>query len=207
MAPLSYSELYRRAWNNMKDNLAFIAVLSFVFCTGVAAFNKIPVVGFIFTTLLTSSYFYTLLQIKNGKTIGYQDFFWGFLDLNRAIKLLIMSAVVTMIMVLAFILLVIPGVWFVVASSFATCIFVTKNPDPFDAIKASLKMVKGRWWYYFGLACLSGMVLFAGILCFVIGIFVSLPLISFVAIEATEHFYQTTHPASGELAPEPPPIA
>lgn len=213
---LTYSEIYSRAWNNMKNNLAFIAVLSFVFCLGMAAFSKIPFLGYVLSTILTASYYNALLQIKKGKTIDYKDFFWGFLDLNRAIKLLILGAATTIGLALGIIFLVIPGIWFLVAACFSNYIFVSRNQDPFEAIKESLRMVKGHWWYYLGLMLTACLVMIAGLCCFVIGIFVSLPLVTFAYIEAVEHFYHSNNPATANeqssdiattIAPEPPPLA
>lgn len=45
-----------------------------------------------------------------------------------------------------FVLLVVPGVWMLVAGYFAAQIAVLERASPFDAVTRSVRFVRGRWW-------------------------------------------------------------
>ncbi len=210
----TYSEFFSRAWNNMKDNLAFIAALTVVMLVGCWGFSLIPFVGSFFAGLISSGYLYCLYRMKKGHVIGYKDFFWAFMDFNRLIKILILNSVIGVVAIIAYICLILPGIWWTVATIFAGSIFVMKNEDPMAAVKSSMNIVKDRWWYFFGMGCLVVLVNIAGTLSLLIGLFVTIPLTAYVLIEVVEHFYNPAVPAGEQqmdiaqsASAEPPPIA
>ncbi len=210
----TYSEFFSRAWNNMKDNLAFVAALTAVMLVGCWGFSLIPFVGSFFAGLVSSGYLYCLYRMKKGHVIGYKDFFWAFVDFNRLIKILILNSVVGVVAIIAYICLILPGIWWTVATIFAGSIFVMKNEDPMAAVKSSMNIVKDRWWYFFGMGCLVVLANIAGTLSFLIGLFVTIPLTAYVLIEVVEHFYNPAVPAGEQQmdiaqssSAEPPPIA
>lgn len=45
-----------------------------------------------------------------------------------------------------FVLLIVPGVWTLVAGYFAAQIAVLERESPFDAVLRSIRFVRGRWW-------------------------------------------------------------
>lgn len=211
----TYSEFFSRAWNDMKDNLAFVAALSAVTIVGCWGFSLIPFIGSFFAGLISTGYLYCLYRMKKGHVIGYKDFFWAFVDFNRLIKILILNSIVGLIAIVAYICLIIPGIWWTVATIFAGTIFAIKNEDPMAAIKASMNIVKDRWWYFFGMGGLVVLANIAGALCLVIGVLVSMPLTAYVLIEVVEQFYHPAAVPAGEqqmdiaqtTSAEPPPIA
>ena len=204
---MTYSALFNRAWDDMKNNLAFVAGLSAVVMLITWTLSLIPFLGYIFSSLVSVGYINCLYQIKKGKIISYGDLFWGFTDINRLIQILIMSTVIVFIMTIGFFLLIAPGVWWMVATWLASTIFVLKTPDAVEAIKSSLKIVKDRWWYFFGLGTLVILMNIGGAMCFFIGLFVSVPMTALVCIEAVEQFYTGTAIDNSNLSPEPPALA
>jgi hypothetical protein len=202
---MSYSEIFNRAWNDMKNNLAFIAGLSLVTMIATWGLSLVPVIGWFASGLISMGYIRCLNQLKNGKTISYGDFFWGFVDINRLIQILILNLIVWFLMVIGFIFLFIPGIWWMVATWLSGPLFVIKNQDSVEAIKGSLQITKDRWWYFFGLGCLVVLLNIGGAMCFLIGLLISVPMTALIAIEVVEHFY--SHPMSSVAGAEPPPLA
>ncbi|MGN6188108.1 MAG: hypothetical protein ACTHOE_04365 [Conexibacter sp.] len=64
------------------------------------------------------------------------------------------------IVVVGFIVLLLPGIWLVVAGYFGAQIAVVERTGPFDAVMRSVELVRGHWWRTAGLL-LCGWVVFA----------------------------------------------
>lgn len=73
----------------------------------------------------------------------------------------------------AFLLLVIPGIYFAIALHFATIILVDQGIHGLQALAASRALVKGRWWPTFG-RLLAGSLLFGLLMFASVGILQSL---------------------------------
>jgi len=61
-------------------------------------------------------------------------------------------------------LLVLPGIWILVAGALAPTAIALEGRDPLAAIKRSVALVRGKWWRTFGLLMLAGMVMILGYL-------------------------------------------
>lgn len=75
------------------------------------------------------------------------------------------------------ILLVIPGIYWAVRLAFTHQRFVADGLGVKDAIRASFADTKGRWWSVFGLALMSLLLIVAGVLALIVGVFVALVLV------------------------------
>lgn len=76
------------------------------------------------------------------------------------------------------ILLILPGIYLAVKLAFAPVRWVEDGLGAVDAIKASFEDVKGRWWNVFGLALMGFLLFLAGLVALVVGVFVSMVLVS-----------------------------
>ena len=86
--------------------------------------------------------------------------------------------VLTMLIVVGgLILLIIPGIYWGVRLAFAQQRFIEDELGVMDAIRASRADVTGRWWNVFGLILMAILLVLAGLLALVVGVFVSLVLI------------------------------
>lgn len=193
MKSIVYSEIFDQAWSDMKSNIPLVAGLTLVYMMGVAVVTLIPYVGAALGAGLTCGYVVCLLRIRDGNDIGFRDFFWAFTSLSRFIHQLIMSMIVFTGSFLGMFLLLIPGIWFIVASHLSTYIFVTQpesKSDGIAAIRRSIQLTKGRWWQFFGLLCLLAVLNFFGFLCLLFGMLVSIPLSVLVMVRAMNFFEQ-----------------
>ena len=88
----------------------------------------------------------------------------------------------TILTVLGFILLIIPGIIIGLALSFATYIVIDRRTGPIAAIKESWRMTKGNRWRLFLLMALIALINLGGLLLLVVGLLVTMPvtMIAFV---------------------------
>jgi hypothetical protein len=74
-------------------------------------------------------------------------------------------------------LLVVPGIYWAVRLAFTHERFVADGLGVRDAIRASFADTRGRWWNVFGLAMMSILLILAGLLALVVGVFVAFVLV------------------------------
>jgi hypothetical protein len=75
------------------------------------------------------------------------------------------------------ILLIIPGIYWAVRLAFTHQRFVADGLGVKESIRASFADTRGRWWNVFGLAMMSLLLILAGALALVVGVFVALVLV------------------------------
>jgi hypothetical protein len=64
----------------------------------------------------------------------------------------------SIILIVAFLLFIVPGIWLSISLSFAMFILLLQNATIVESLKASFSLVKGRWWKVFGRNLLLGLV-------------------------------------------------
>jgi hypothetical protein len=82
-----------------------------------------------------------------------------------------------LIIVGGLVLLIIPGIYWAVRLAFTHQRFVADGLGVRDSIRASFADTGGRWWSVFGLAMMSLLLVIAGVLALIVGVFVALVLI------------------------------
>lgn len=73
-----------------------------------------------------------------------------------------------------FLLLIIPGIYLVCKLIFVPFLIMDKKVDPIQAVKLSFYLSKGYFWTIFGMGILSFFVLILGLICLIVGVFVSI---------------------------------
>jgi len=192
---MNYSEIFEKAWRGMKDNLALAAGLTFVFLVGLWVVSLIPFFGLIVSSPMTFGYIRCLDRLRRGEVFEFADFFWGFTSLNRLIQISILGAIHLLGSLVGFCLLILPGVWWGIATSWASSYFVLKNQDGMESIRASLQITKGRWWSMFGLMLLIGILNLAGVLMLGLGILITMPLTFLVFLTVVDSYADRPPPA------------
>ena len=182
----SISNIFDRSWNGIKDQLALTAGLTLVYLVGITAISMLPIVGGFLSAPFTAGYMVCLLKIRKNEDIDYNDVFWGFQNFNRFAQLLLGGFLVGFLLILATIFFVIPGIWFLVASSLTTAYLVLNDSDAVTALKKSLAAVKGRWWHVCLLMLALGLLTLIGMVCFLIGLLVTIPLVNLMILTAAE---------------------
>lgn len=203
---VSIREIMNRSWDVTKDNMALLAGLTLVWWLGMGAMSFLPVVGWMVTAPLTAGYYKSLMKIRAKGTVEFTDIFWGFLDFNRFIHLVLLSFLVTIIVCVASLLFIIPGIYYGVATFFATQAFVLYGDDSVGAIRKSIAMVKGRWWWTAEFLFMIALLNFLGFICVVIGLFISTPMTQLMTLEFAERFAQPEKEAEPAVSPSVFPV-
>lgn len=197
MSTLRYNDIFDKAWASMRENLGLIVGLTFVYLLAIAAVHSLSVIGTILVSFFHSGYVICLLRLRDKKNVEFQDFFWAFMDFHRLLQQALLHILLTIMIVGGFILLVVPGIYISVASSLSTIYFVLRQQDAIESIKNSVRLVSGRWWFMAGLWFLIGLLNLAGILCFLVGVVVSVPMTVFILVATFEALEKNTEPFPG----------
>jgi uncharacterized membrane protein len=71
---------------------------------------------------------------------------------------------------IAFVALIIPGIIVACRLAFVSYLVMDKGLDPIAAVETSWKLTKGHGWEIFGLALISILIFFIGLLCLIVGV-------------------------------------
>jgi len=103
-----------------------------------------------------------------GTLFAATDCFWRYLGA---------MIVYTLIIFAGFILLIIPGIIWSIKFCFCYYFIVDKGLGPIKALKASSRTTMGVKWELFGFGILCTLINMLGLLCLVVGIFVTFPVV------------------------------
>jgi hypothetical protein len=142
-----------------------------------AALHSIPYVGavasFAISTPLLMGNFIVCAKLLHGQTPGFRDFFSGF---QFFLPLLLLSLVAGVFIGIGTLLLIIPGLYLLVAYMFASYLVVDRGLDFWPAMELSRHTVTPRWFSYFAFVLLVALVNLAGAVALGLGLLVTIPL-------------------------------
>ena len=183
----SKGEAIRFGWNTMKENFWFFAgLLIFVFSLylilgfvdgitkdqhpGIAL--MVNLVSLFLQLLIGMGIIRITLKCCDNEKGKFSDLFSGF---PLLLKYFVGSIVYGAIVFLGFLLLIVPGVIWAIKYQFFTYLMVDQGLGPIAAIKKSGAVTKGSKWDLFTFGLLLGGINLLGVLCFLVGIFATIP--------------------------------
>lgn len=112
-----------------------------------------------------------LRGIRNGK-VDISELFDGFKKnyLNIVLAYLLTFAIIG----IGFVFLIIPGIIFACRLVFVPYLVMDKDMEAVAAVEKSWAMTKGYGWKIFGMGLLAILIFIAGLLCFIVGVFISI---------------------------------
>lgn len=116
-----------------------------------------------------------LLKFVDGQKGTIGDLF-SYFDIMMILKLFVSSLMYALLIMVGFILLVIPGIIFLVRFSYYMYFIVDKNMGPVDALTKSWEITKGNTLLLIGFALVVFFINVAGALLLLIGLLVTIPL-------------------------------
>lgn len=192
----SVSELISEAWGMVNGNKLpiFIAIVlagilgtivSYIGQIISALVSLIPMLSIVIDIVFgaTSSIFaigviIVVLKLANSEKVDAASDFCQFT--KYWVPILILSIVMSIIVAIGFTLLIIPGIYLAVAYSLAYWILVIHpNASFWDILEASRKIVTRRWFKFFILSLVLGLILFISAIPLGIGLIWTLPLCNF----------------------------
>ena len=140
--------------------------------------NAIPILGYISSFLLGGVFngglYYFYIKKVRGEAADIGDAFSGF---TLALGPLVLTGIVVSLMTLAgFILLILPGIYLAVAYSFAYMLVIDRKMEFWAAMEVSRRVISAQWWRMFALMIVGAIIAMLGLIGFLIGIFITMPI-------------------------------
>jgi len=115
------------------------------------------IITLVLSLIMTLSYVYVSLHLKKKGSMGFKDavgggmkYFWSYILLTLLLVILLIPL---------FLLLIIPGIIFVIYWILSSYILLNEGVGPWESMKRSMRMIKGRWWNTLGYLILLVIVL------------------------------------------------
>jgi uncharacterized membrane protein len=176
-AALPMGEYFKTGWELFKQYPGGFAGFCLLYFVIQLALHAIPFVGtvasLVVSTPLLMGNFFVSAKLLQGQAPEFRDFFSGFRFL---VPLLLLSLVAGSFIAIGTLLLVIPGVYLVVAYLFATYLVIDRGLDCWPAMELSRHTVTPRWFAYFAFVLLLALLNLAGALALGLGLLVTIPL-------------------------------
>jgi len=162
-----------------------------------AAFAFLGVLGAAYAILVVSPVDYGVsfshLKAARGDKLEIKNMFEAF---NNYWNTVLASLLVTIIIIIGFISLIVPGIIFACKLAFTPYLVVDRKMEVIEAIKASWSMTNGHAWKVFLIYLLAIPIFIAGLICFGVGVIISIMWIR-MAIASLYHAVSTTTQPSG----------
>ena len=144
---------------------------------------------------LTAGFFLVANRISRGVEVEFSSFFDGFSFWGILIVTSLISGILTFLGVIA---LIIPGIYLAVAFMFGIPFALFSGMDFWNSLELSRKLITRNWWKFFGFVIVLIVVNILGLLFFLVGILITIP-VSYYAIYAI--FEELTREALAEELP------
>ena len=197
-------ECFSRSWNLVKDNFGLIGgATATALIIGLAA-GSVPVLGIpaavLLAFVLQGGLHWLFLKRLRGQPAQFSELFAGF---SRAfVPLLLAGIFVHLLVAIGVILLVLPGIYLVVAwRMFVPLLIMDKGLGFWPAMELSRKVVTHHWWQCFALFIAGWLVGLSGSLACIVGIFFTLPIAVGAIVCAYEQIFATGAPSDRLPAP------
>ena len=181
---LPLSDYFKTGWGLFKQYPSGFVGFCLLYLLIQAVLHSIPYVGavasFAVSTPLLMGNFIVSAKLLHGQPPEFRDFFTGF---QYFLPLLLLSLVAGLFIGIGTLLLVIPGIYLLVAYMFASYLVVDRRLDFWPAMELSRRTVHPRWFGYFAFVLLVVLLNLAGAIALGVGLLVTIPL-SFCAVTA-----------------------
>jgi uncharacterized membrane protein len=116
------------------------------------------------------------LRCMRNEKIDIKEMFSGFT--NNYLNIILANLLTFAIVGLGIVFLIVPGIILACRLVFVPYLVMDKNLDPVAAVEKSWSMTRGHGWKIFGMGLLAILIVIAGLLCLIVGIFFALIWIS-----------------------------
>lgn len=123
------------------------------------------------------------LKLADHKQAEFSDLFNEY---RLLLPFIVGSIIYALIVVVGLIFLIVPGIYFGIRYHFYSYFIVDKKLSPLEALKESSRITSGVKWKLFLFSLVLGLVNVLGVLAFVVGLFVTVP----VTMIAYAHVYR-----------------
>jgi len=122
---------------------------------------------------LGAGFYMLAIKFSVGSRIEVGELFKYF---HKTIPIFLMTLLMYVTVIIGFILLIVPGIYLLIAYSFAIPLMVEKNMGPWEALNTSRKILTHKWFNMFGFSFVVAGVMIVGTLALVVGLLWAIPL-------------------------------
>jgi uncharacterized membrane protein len=172
----------RQGWKMFKEHVGeFVGFTLLIFVAYVVS-SKLAFAGIsaVFTSL-SAGYSIAAFKLMSRQQLDFADFFKGF---NYFLPLFLAALVGDILVGIALVLLIIPGIYLAVSYMFATFLIVDYRMEFWQALETSRKIISKNWFAFFGFALALFAINLLGCLAFGVGLLVTVPVTACAAASA-----------------------
>jgi hypothetical protein len=167
----------REGWELFKQNSGGFIGFALLLIIIHVVLNYLPVIGGLVSLAISAplyaGFYVVSAKLMQRRTPVFQDFFTGF---QFFLSLLLLSVISTILIVLGFILLILPGIFLMVCYLFPAMLIIDRRLDFWPAMELSRRTVQSQWFGFFVFVLLLILINLGGALALGIGLLVSLPV-------------------------------
>lgn len=181
----SIQESLKKGWEYFKaqplNSLAFaMLIFSLQGISTIYLKDYSLLISIIVSPPLTAGFFLVANRISRGVEVQFSNYFEGFSYWGILIVTSLVSGIITFFGILA---LILPGIYLAVAFTFAIPFALYSGTDFWTSLELSRKLITMNWWKFFGFVIVLVLFNIVGLLCFFVGILVTIP-VSYFAVYA-----------------------
>lgn len=189
----SYKEALKYGWHTtLKNFWFFLGILAVTYgldyvlgiiqnsifnesnpATGIAVF-LFALIRWIISLEISFATVVIILKIFDKNKTEFSDLF-SFFKAELLFKYFLLSALYGVIVILGTILFIVPGIYFGIKYGFAPYLFIDKKTGIWEAFNLSAKLTQGIKWKLFWFQVLMILILIAGALALLVGLFFAYP--------------------------------
>lgn len=180
-SPFNIGESFKAGWNFFKDHAMFFILYQIILFALVGLFSMGQgwfwttwhIVGWILLVLVKMGLYSSSLLVVNGREPGFDQLYANW---RLFLSWVIASFLFAFMVGIGFVLFIIPGLYLLTRYGFFPFFIIDKDLGPIDALKSAAQLTKGIRWHTFllFLACIGLNIL--GVICFGIGILITVPV-------------------------------
>jgi len=164
-------------WNLFRKELGPFVLYGLVAGLILTALSFVPILGqiasYLLTPALTAGLFIGARKLDQEGTLEFNDFFKG---LDYIVQLFLVTFVTGILIAIGIAFLVLPGIWFSVAISLSIPLIIFAGLDFWESVTLSVKLVNKKWFHFFALLLILGILNIVGMLFLVVGLLVTFPV-------------------------------
>ncbi|WMJ72268.1 hypothetical protein RCC89_03680 [Cytophagaceae bacterium ABcell3] len=188
------SDYIKQGWGIFKQNFGgFVGYMVIVLLVNIVL-DSIPGIGFLLSAILQgpllAGFYIVSRKIQYNETYTFSDFFNGF---KNFVPLAMVNLIGGLLILIGLVLLVLPGVYLLIAYLLGTPFVVFGKMDFWPALENSRKLITKQWFSFFAFALLLVLINILGAIAFGIGLLISIPVTLCATYAAYEHIIGTGH--------------
>ena len=172
----NFDKYFSEGWDLFRKDPGQLILYTIILLAISIGLGLIPIIGPVASLLigpaLNAGFYVGLRRIDQGGKVEIGDFFKSF---DSWLQLFLFALVSGLLAALAFILLIIPGIWFAVAISLGYPLVVFAKTEFWDSIKLSVKLVNKKWFNFLGLLIVLAFINIIGAILLGLGLLITIP--------------------------------